>query len=319
MQVFFILSAFLIVTLLLREKEARGTIDLKAFAMRRVLRIWPLYFLLIFICFGLGKIWSSAQLSAHAILAFSLLAGNFYLLRNDLLPSPINPLWSISVEEQFYVCIPLLARVSSRRTLSMIFIATIAVSYAVLCWIGLRPSNPTFATWINSFVQFQFFAAGGLLALYYARPRKPLKGSTRLALAIFGFGLWAFAMAVCDFSVIFKPTPIPKLVFGYMSILLGTLSIFVAVLDIECRIPKPFLYLGKISYGLYLFHELFLWLIFRNLQNTPRMQIFADHKWFAIPLAFAATVATASVSYAFFEKPILAFKGRFEAIRTRPL
>jgi peptidoglycan/LPS O-acetylase OafA/YrhL len=126
-------------------------------------------------------------------------------------------------------------------------------------------------------------------------------------------------MAVCDFSVIFRPTPIPKLVFGYLSILLGTLSIFVAVLDIECKIPKLFLYLGKISYGLYLFHELFLWLVFSNLQNWPRMRVLADHKWFAIPLAFAATVATASLSYTFFEKPILAFKGRFEAIRTRPL
>jgi peptidoglycan/LPS O-acetylase OafA/YrhL len=80
MCMFFMLSAYLIITILLREKETAGTVNLPAFAIRRVLRIWPLYFLVLFGGYVLGLYFpAGARLSGHAVLAFSFLVGNLYI------------------------------------------------------------------------------------------------------------------------------------------------------------------------------------------------------------------------------------------------
>ena len=82
--------------------------------------------------------------------------------------------------------------------------------------------------------------------------------------------------------------------------------------------PRPLVYLGKISYGLDLFHDLFVQFIFRSSDIFPKMAYFQHHNLIAIPIAFVLTVATAALSYHFFERPILKFKERFETIKTRP-
>ena len=74
--VFFCLSAYLIVTLLLRERDRTGTIRLRAFAVRRMLRIWPLYFLVIGACCLCGLGWPAARLDGHMLLALSLMYAN---------------------------------------------------------------------------------------------------------------------------------------------------------------------------------------------------------------------------------------------------
>jgi peptidoglycan/LPS O-acetylase OafA/YrhL len=80
MSIFFMLSAYLIITILLREKETAGTVNLRAFAMRRVLCIWPLYFLVLFAGYFLGRFYhGNATVSGHAVLAFSFLLGNLFI------------------------------------------------------------------------------------------------------------------------------------------------------------------------------------------------------------------------------------------------
>ena len=65
--------------------------------------------------------------------------------------------------------------------------------------------------------------------------------------------------------------------------LLGTFLIFLSVIDIEVRIPRPVIYLGKISYGLYLFHAFILWLLFDTVGLWPRMIFFQRHKFLHPP------------------------------------
>lgn len=312
MPVFFVLSAYLIVTLLLREKEITKTVDLKAFAMRRILRIWPLYFLVIGICYAIGRIFLNARVPGHAVAAFTLLAGNWYILKHGWMPSPINPLWSISVEEQFYVAIPFASKVGDKRTLAIIFAATIAMSYGALLWHGR--ATPTPQIWVNSFVQFQFFGAGGLIALFYfQRPVFPAK-TVRAVLAASGVLLWICAEQ-CSITLL-TPQRASRLMAGYLCVLLGTVAIFAATLGQKAEVPKAIVYLGKISYGLYAFHQLFFWTVFSG--SVPVVRRLASHNVLAIAFVLSATIGAAALSYKFFESPILMLKKHFDPAR-RPI
>jgi peptidoglycan/LPS O-acetylase OafA/YrhL len=315
MCMFFMLSAYLIITILLREKETSGNVNLRAFALRRILRIWPLYFVVLFSGYAMGHFYHGGlAVSAGAVLAFSLLLGNLYILHYGWL-GPIAVLWSLSVEEQFYLAIPAIVRLGGRRGILTIGIAAISFAYILLLRLGFNGASGR-VIWVDSFVQFQFFAAGGLLALgFHGRPVL-LSLKQRAALAIVGIAFWLEAAKLFPiWTVAAKPAPVLA---SFALILLGTLALFIAILDIQLRMPKPFVYLGKISYALYLFHVFFLFAIFDTSDRFPRMLFFQTHKWVGVPLALGLTIAAAALSYHFFERPILKYKERFETIRTRP-
>jgi peptidoglycan/LPS O-acetylase OafA/YrhL len=314
--IFFLLSSYLIVTILLREKDKTGTVSLTSFAARRVLRIWPLYFLILAIAFIIGQFCTNVAISGHALLAFSILLGNLYILKHGWVLETINPLWSLSVEEQFYLAIPGLTRAGGRRALTIVCWLTLALSYAVLIWLGHRQSIAIVGVWANSFVQFQFFAAGSLIALTFSQRKLRLSNPLRLVIALLGFILWYIASS--RYRILqFSPSSAGELVPGYLLLLTGTVAIFLAVLDSDVKVPKAFLYLGKISYGLYLFHQLFLWLVFSTGSSWPPFLFLSNHLAIGEVVALSATLAAASLSYHFFERPILVFKTRFETIKTR--
>ena len=94
---FFVLSSYLITELLLRERAARGALDVKAFYIRRMLRIWPLYFLFVFFAYAITFVEPSETLSWKHVLGFLLFAGNWVYF---LIPvtTIAGPLWSVSLE-----------------------------------------------------------------------------------------------------------------------------------------------------------------------------------------------------------------------------
>src|SRR5580704_2467620 len=100
---FFVLSAYLITELLLREKDECGSLDVRGFYLRRILRIWPLYFF--YIGLALLPIFNQRHgFTWHHAAAFVLLAGNWSVIAWGW-PSPsiVVPLWTVSIEEQFYL------------------------------------------------------------------------------------------------------------------------------------------------------------------------------------------------------------------------
>ena len=98
---FFALSAYLITILLIREEEVRRHIDIRAFYVRRILRIWPLYFFFIAVA-ALVPLWDRTQhLRWPYIVGYLLLAGNWVYAWQGLPHSIAGPLWSVSIEEQF--------------------------------------------------------------------------------------------------------------------------------------------------------------------------------------------------------------------------
>ena len=103
---FFLLSAYLITELLLREKESFGRVHLKSFYVRRILRIWPLYFLAIFIGVLLTFVDSDQHFPVKYVVAFMLLSGHWLQSLIGAPGSVMNSLWSVSFEEQFYLVSP---------------------------------------------------------------------------------------------------------------------------------------------------------------------------------------------------------------------
>jgi peptidoglycan/LPS O-acetylase OafA/YrhL len=318
MCIFFLLSAYLIVSLLLREKGETGTVSLKAFAIRRILRIWPLYFFALGSFYVVGKIWPAVGLPGYAVFAFSVLAGNIYVLKHGWIFPTADGLWSLSVEEQFYVGVPAVVRLGGKRGIAATCIATVAMSYLVLVWLGMQGASPILRVWANSFVQFQFFAVGGLLAIFLAEKRVAFGVSSRFVLAVLGLVLWIVASNRFGLNLWAPSTP-SQLVEGYVLALLGTMAIFLSVLDVKVKPPRPVLYLGKISYGLYVFHQFWIWAVFRYDSANAPSPYFTSHLLQGTGVALAATIATAALSYRFLEQGALKLKSRFEIIRSRPV
>jgi len=180
----------------MREHEQLGTIHLKAFYLRRILRIWPLYFHGFFgpHCLTHFVLWHGDK-NHSAWLAFTFFAGNWYICLKGWLAYPVNPLGAYSVEEQFYILIPLIALFthSPRAHAGELELFSVIAPLINLSY-GLHPATGFSSQWTERFVQFQFFAAETLLSLY-------LKGAYRSGTWLFaswcGCGHHLLAIAYC--------------------------------------------------------------------------------------------------------------------------
>jgi peptidoglycan/LPS O-acetylase OafA/YrhL len=310
---FFMLSSFLITDLLEREHAITGSIELRAFYVRRILRIWPLYFSFLFFDFFVQHVRHTNNFPVGKLLAFLLLAGNWYVGRFELPFTLSSPLWSISVEEQFYLVWPSFRKHVGRRGSVLLAVATLLVSYGVMARLSYVNA---WNLWPNSFVQFQFFSTGALLS-FALRGRSPrFSLATRLALFAVGIGILVASprLFFTHGQTFFFLGP------GFLLVNAGCIVIFLSFLG-ESRMGKwrVVTYLGRISYGLYVFH----WMVVVAAVHAARLLV-SQHllppllvRGVMALAAFLLTVVLASLSYRFFEAPILRFKKRFEVIRTR--
>ena len=100
---FFALSAFLITSLLLRERQQTGRISLRLFYLRRILRIWPLYFVVLALGVVLAHTVPDQRLPWYYIAGYLLFIGNWVSAAFGHPQSICSPLWTVSIEEQFYL------------------------------------------------------------------------------------------------------------------------------------------------------------------------------------------------------------------------
>jgi peptidoglycan/LPS O-acetylase OafA/YrhL len=309
--IFFTLSSYLITNLLLREQAITDGIHLRAFYLRRILRIWPLYIGFILISYVIGIVSPKHAAEPLRILAMLLLAGNWYAVFHGYgSQSPVSPLWSISVEEQFYLIWPTVARYG-RRVILWGAISTVVLSLISTYEITRLAWGGQGALWANSLVQFLFFGTGALLAWAF-HGRNYRKDAVRAwVLVTCGVtGAWmtenAFHLKTEGMS---RPNPF-GITAGY---LLVSVMCSLVLLGFRAfpRMPRPFTYLGKVSYGLYVFHNLSM-LLMTELGALFHVKLLGS------ALGPLLTLTLASLSYEYYEKPFLRLKQRFTFVHSRP-
>jgi peptidoglycan/LPS O-acetylase OafA/YrhL len=311
---FFCLSGYLINCLLLDERERNGLVSVRKFYIRRVLRIWPLYFLGIIIGTTIAILLHQKE-EIIGFIWFLFFAGNFYPGRFN---NPMLPLWSISIEEQFYLIWPWILRWVSHKGLFACVGLLFVVANATLFILGQHHVDPGRVAWGNTFVQFEMFASGILLALLRkpAPVHRPLLG---FALAFTGLVIWFIS------CFLFHPNPVvgtetavngAQLIAGYGFIALGC----AAILQGFCMIgptymPRALINLGRISYGLYVYHVL--------VSEITLALVNPGNRFISIVLSgilsLFGTICVAAISYAYLERPFLKMKRRFEVLHTRPV
>jgi peptidoglycan/LPS O-acetylase OafA/YrhL len=312
--VFFLLSSYLITELLLREHRKTGTIHIKAFFLRRVLRIWPLYLLFltaVYLAWRLGH----GYFPGPAFLAFLFISGNWYVYAFGFLQFAVGPLWSISVEEQFYLVWPFLVLVGAQRALKA-FIPVVLLASVVAIWYSGHYDLPLNKYWTNSLIQFQFFAFGAIIAL--------VLHDREFTLSARGRGLFFGAGCAAFLSLVFLFPLAANLSINALHLLIayglmGVMSVCLFLGFYGMRLPavcSPLVYLGRISYGMYVFHLSILQVIGSFLHRHG--------KWATIPFQMAGmmaalglTILVAMASYRFLESPFLRLKDRFTFVHSR--
>lgn len=292
---FFVLSAFLITEILLREQYQTGDIHLKAFYIRRTLRIWPLYFVGVLTAVLWGYYLQQYRLDAgqftYLLLIFPAFAGRAF---NQ---NPAGVLWSVSVEEIFYLIWPVAGKLKAFIWACIVLFVCAIVTILV-----------TNDIWYNPLSQFYYFALGGLLALILRRTPIYLSIRQRAAGLLLSVGTFLVGSQLSN--------ELARFSLGG----LGCGLALVALLNMDGKwIPRAFVYLGKITYGLYVFHLSCLVLTERTLDATG-VSLGRDRRALLVQcVALVASVAIASLSYRFLETPFLKLKHRFEFVKSRPI
>lgn len=288
---FFVLSAYLLTELMVREKESSGRLDVPGFYIRRMLRIWPLYYLSLAVAFIIGG-------DRVILMPFAMFVGNFATMAWTVGPA-LGTLWSISVEEQFYLFWPLIVRDSARGQLKSVAIRLWSV--AVLGRFALLlMGTPPDALWENTLSHIDSLACGILLS------STGLRCSWRGALVAAGSSLWIAGSLLRSTEV--------GIVLTYPCVGVGAAAFLLAILGARTPIVRqPMLvYLGRISYGLYVFHVPILLFTARWIGSSRAWPL-------CLVCAMGITGTAAAISYRWLESPFLRLKRRFEHVASRPV
>ncbi len=298
---FFVISGFLITTLLLKESTRTGTISLRQFYLRRTLRIFPAaYFFIAVMAAMAGLHW--IKMIPHEVLYAATYTMNYH----DYKALWLGQLWSLAVEEQFYLLWPgLMLLAGARRAFRGAWIVVFLVPLLrAWMWFGLHATDTSMTKHFEAVADA--LAIGCLLAAYYNRLGKSeryarLQSHTLLFLGA-ALGLVVFGNAL------FLVRPGIFYVFGQTLANVGTVfAIDWAIRNSEHSLGrmlnwKPMVAIGVLSYSLYLWQNPFL---LGDMENV----------WTSFPQNLLFAVAAALFSYFTIEKPFLRVKDRVEGRR----
>lgn len=306
---FFILSGFLIGNILLKNKDSKSLF--KTFYIRRFFRIIPVYYLLVAIFFllTLTPLYdpkASFFFDPIPLTAFLLMIQNFYMAHyNHFGPLPLTPTWSLCIEEQFYLIIPFLIFLINRKYAWILAVAGIIIAivargtasnyYSGYVLLTSRLDSPMMGfllAWLHQYQSFRdwiskklVWVAGLLIIMailcwrFYAEPHPGILGHT----------LVGFTFALVVILAIYSK-----------NILLGNMLSNAFLIE-----------MGKLSYFIYLYHQFvngLLHLVFLK-QRNPILDSYAAIGLTVI--SFVITYLLAALSFKFIEKPAINYSHRF--------
>ena len=309
---FFLLSAYLITDLLLREKDAFGFLHVKSFYLRRLLRIWPLYFVfiaLVTLIPALDLNWGK-DITFKYVVAFVLLSGNWACIAWGWPISVLGPLWSVSVEEQFYLLWPPIVARLGRRAIGWAAVAFILVANAERIGEIALFHHVWETMWPNTIAHLDSLAAGILIAIILNGSSTQWRIGTRVMLA-------GAAMCILAVRAHFVAWDAPQVLWDaalYPLVPIACSMMLFAFLGLRAK-RGLLTYLGRISYGLYVFHLMAMHISDVALSG---MRGGLTHAALRVVVAFVLTVGIAATSYSVLEKPFLRVKERFTLVKSRP-
>jgi len=303
---FFVISGFLITTLLLRERARTGAISLKNFYARRTLRIFPPYYLVLA---GLALVLLFVRREATMRAAFfDELPWCLTYTTNWVEPTTLLSItWSLAAEEQFYLLWPPVERYVPRHALKILLVL-IVVNQCV----NFRLADPVLQSWFGfghddrKILQVTFtpICLGVLLAHLLDDPR----GFRRVAPALGPAAAWLSTLGIVAVASLDGDlSGAPRLALHLlMTVLLGSVIVAEGGTAARALAWRPLQKIGAVSYGMYLLHLIVLDVVLRVDTRVGPMGREARFVGCA-----ALTVAAALLMYRWFERPILSLKSRF--------
>lgn len=307
---FFVLSSFLITRILLESKDAQEKgqqtmgQSLKIFYLRRTLRIFPAYYAVLILTFiftpstrpSFG--WNAAYLS------------NFYMMILDYWPGVVSHYWSLAVEEQFYLLWPLVIFLTPRKWLLRVM--GLAIIGAILGRaIGHLQATSLITLKVFTPLCFDAFGLGSILAYFSLYEQEKLEEWLNQSWRIWLIFLLFLGIALCPYwidwgsfvPVVFHRTLGSLLAFCWLGkAFFGYTGGWKPVLE-----WRPILFIGQISYAIYLFHN-FIPGFFLGAR-------YSENDWLMVPLYFVGVVAISTVSRYVIEQPFNRLKGRFPYLK----
>ena len=323
---FFVLSGFLITYLLIHEKEKTGKIEIKQFYIRRVLRIWPLYFLItilgLFILpqFEMMHVpWLQQFFDANwrsNVILFCLMLPNAALAFMPAVPHA-GQLWSIGVEEQFYLIWPVLF--SKTKNLARLILLGIAlllfvkILFVLLLRFEILPATDTMLgiKKLIAMSKFECMLIGGFGA-YLLKSNK----SNWLELIYNKYTL-LFTLCILPFMSYFCPPFLDDIVhlpyaILFLILILNVSSNEKSLIKLENSI---FGFLGKISYGLYMYHMMIIVFVIQ-LAKKFEFESSPFFNWSIYPIIIGLSILISWLSFNYFETPFLTLKKKYTVVRS---
>ncbi len=332
-EVFFVVSGFLITSLLLAEHARSGRIDLRSFWIRRARRLLPALGLFLAGSYAMAVVLADDVVDQwrEEALAATFYVANWFGIANDISyaegfgrKSFLHHLWSLAVEEQFYLLWPLAVwgglRLLGRRGTLVATVGLIAGS-AALTWLLYEPLTDPTRVYYGTDTRAAGLLIGAALAFVWRpwawRTRRPLarrsiatatsvSGVAALAVLVWAMGRYDLAVATAE----------PLFPGGLLITAWATAVVIAAVAVPSSPLGalmslQPFRWIGTRSYGLYLWH----WPIFQV--TRPRVDVDLG-QWETLALRLVLTVVVTEVSYRLVETPIRRH-GVWGALRRDPL
>jgi len=310
---FFVLSGFLITYLLLYEAKSNGSIAVFGFFMRRLLRIWPVYFLVVGFGFLLYPALPYGIETTNSGWMYAFFLSNIEEIRNGYRDA-VNLLtitWSVSIEEQFYMgWVILMALFPFMRKAKgfLPYLIIIAISSVVFRWMYVDNFNMLY---YHTFAVMSDLALGGIFAYAcfhwnFQDQINRIPKWMHLLFYVIGIGMILGTRKIFAGELIF----IEKLVLGIFFVYViadqtfGKHSFFKAD-----KLPY-FFKLGTISYGFYMYHCIVIYYVQQWFQEVGWTQNIGHFvAYFCISLM--GTIVLSGISYRYVEKPILRLKKHF--------
>lgn len=308
---FFVLSGFLITYILILEKiNNNGTIPLKKFFTRRILRIWPLYYAMVFFAICTPFIlnffnipYSDEGYQPNWLFTLTFLE-NYMVMYTHQLPnvSPITVIWSLCIEEHFYIFWGLAFYFISLKNIPKLILGSIVFSFIMQIVYG-KLKIPT----LDLFTNIHYFAFGAIPAYIFVFREdiiKKLETISAVYKYIYAFLVLAVIVVIANSKVItdakLESFILSILFSGLILVTLGKKNVF--KISDESILAK----LGKYTYGLYLFHTILLMFFIR-------MGSMFNLNWISVVLlSFISSVVCAVLSYHLFEKQFLKLKDKVQ-------